>query len=141
MATITNKDAWLKLFATNDVALLAAITLCKRFGPQNAELTAVQEEFIQNNLKWLYETTDDEMETLVDEHGKTMSVQEYNNEFYPAYNKAECFVRTLDHALQKSDENARMQCRVVGWDNETKDFLTKALLEYKSQIKKTIRIK
>ena len=140
MATITNKDAWLKLFATNDVALLAAITLCTRFGPQDEKLNEEEEIFIKRKLKWLYETTDDNMEKLVDEDGQTISVQEYNNEFYPAYNKAECFVRTLDHALQKSDENARMQCRVVGWDDDTKDFLTKALQAYKAQVKKTIRI-
>ena len=39
MHKLTNKDAWLQLFATNDNALIAAITLCQRFGPTDPTLT------------------------------------------------------------------------------------------------------
>lgn len=51
-----------------------------------------------------------------------MTIKEYNEIFYPKYNKANSFVRCMEHALQKSNDNARMQMRVIGWDDETKDF-------------------
>lgn len=56
-----------------------------------------------------------------------MTVQEYNEKFYPQYNKACSFVNCLDHALQKSDDNARMQLAVIGWDEETRSFLLEAI--------------
>lgn len=56
-----------------------------------------------------------------------MTVKEYNEKFYPIANKAFSFVNCLDHALQKSDDNARMQMRVIGWDEDTKNFLLEAI--------------
>lgn len=56
-----------------------------------------------------------------------MTIKEYNEIFYPLCNKASSFVRCMDHALQKSDENARMQMRVIGWDEDTKAFLLDAI--------------
>lgn len=69
---------------------------------------------------------------------KTISIQEYNTVHYPQINKADCFVRNLNHALDKSDDNAKMQCRVIGWDDETKEILTKALELYRQDIKSKI---
>lgn len=43
-----------------------------------------------------------------------MTIKEYNEIFYPQCNKALSFVNCMDHALQKSDDNARMQMQVKG---------------------------
>lgn len=139
MHKLTNKDAWLQLFATNDTALIAAITLCQRFGPKEPELTDAQAEYIAEKKKWLYESANDELVAIVDENVDTITVQQYNNEIYPALNKADCFLANLDHALQKSDENARMQCRVVGWDEDTKKLLRKLVEKHREEVKKKIR--
>jgi hypothetical protein len=56
-----------------------------------------------------------------------MTVKEYNEIFYPQYNKAFSFINCMEHALQKSDDNARMQMKVIGWDEDTKLFLLDAL--------------
>lgn len=56
-----------------------------------------------------------------------MTVKEFNEYFYPQYNKALSFVNGMEHALQKSDDNARMQMKVIGWDEDTKAFLLYAL--------------
>lgn len=56
-----------------------------------------------------------------------MTVKEYNEKFYPQCNKAYSFVNCLDHAIQKSDDNARMQLEVIGWDEDTKEFLLEAI--------------
>ena len=56
-----------------------------------------------------------------------MTVKEFNEKFYPQYNKALSFVNCMEHALQKSDDNARMQMKVIGWDEDTKMFLLDAL--------------
>jgi hypothetical protein len=56
-----------------------------------------------------------------------MTVKEFNEHFCPQYQKALSFVNCMDHALQKSDDNARMQMNVIGWDEDTKAFLLDAL--------------
>ena len=56
-----------------------------------------------------------------------MTVKEYNEIFYHLCNKAFSFVNCMDHALEKSDDNARMQMRVIGWDEDTKEFLLEAI--------------
>lgn len=56
-----------------------------------------------------------------------MTVKEFNENFYPQYRKALSFVNCMDHALQKSDDNARMQMEVIGWDEDTKEFLLEAI--------------
>jgi hypothetical protein len=139
MHKLTNKDAWLQLFATNDNALIAAITLCQRFAPTDPTLTDAQAEYIAEKKQWLYQDANDEFVAIVDEKVDTITVQQYNNEIYPALNKADCFLANLDHALQKSDENARMQCRVVGWDDETKKLLRTLIEKYREDVKKKIR--
>ena len=139
MHILTNKDAWLQLFATNDTALVAAITLCQRFGPTDPVLNDSQADFIIEKKKWLYQDADDELVSIVDENVDTITVQQYNNEIYPKINKADCFVANLNHALDKSDDNAKMQCRVIGWDDETQQLLRKLLNEYREDIKKKIR--
>ena len=56
-----------------------------------------------------------------------MTVKEFNENFYPQYRKAVSFINCLDHALAKSDDNARMQMRVIGWDKDMQMFLLDAL--------------
>ena len=136
---LTNKDAWLKLFATNDTALVAAITLCERFGPQNPELNDSQTEFIIDKKKWLYQYASDEFVSIVDGDEKMISVQEYNNKIYPQLNNASSFISCIDHAIQKSEGDAEKQFRCIGWDQETKELILKALEDYKEKIKMQIR--
>ena len=64
-----------------------------------------------------------------------MTIKEYNEQFYPQCNKAYSFVSCLDHALQKSDDNARMQLKVIGWDEDTKEFLLEAISRMQSAAK------
>lgn len=68
-----------------------------------------------------------------------MTIKEYNEIFYPLCNKASSFVRCMDHALQKSDENARMQMRVIGWDEDTKAFLLEAIRRMEAAAKDSYR--
>ena len=51
-----------------------------------------------------------------------MTVKEFNENFWPQYNKACSFVNCMEHTLQKSDDNARMQMKVIGWDKDTQMF-------------------
>lgn len=68
-----------------------------------------------------------------------MTVKEYNEIFYPLANKAFSFVNCMDHALQKSDDNARMQMRVIGWDEDTKAFLLDAIRRMENAAKDSYR--
>ena len=68
-----------------------------------------------------------------------MTVQDYNNKFLPVYNKASSFVSCLEHALEKSDDNARMQLRVIGWDEQTKMLLLHALSLLKQNTNDTLK--
>lgn len=54
----------------------------------------------------------------------------YNSFFYPSLNRACSFVNCLDHALQKSGEEAKRQCEIIGWGEDTKLFLIAALKAY-----------
>ena len=62
-----------------------------------------------------------------------MTVKEYN-EWYNKLNHARNFVGCVDHALQKSDDNARMQFRVIGWSKELEEFLYNAIECYADKI-------
>lgn len=68
-----------------------------------------------------------------------MTVKEYNEIFYPQCSKAFSFVNCIDHALQKSDDNARMQMKVIGWDEDTKAFLLDAIRRMENAAKDSYR--
>lgn len=68
-----------------------------------------------------------------------MTIKEYNEQFYPQFRKALSFVTCMDHALQKSDDNARMQMKVIGWDEDTKMFLLDALHRIEGAAKDSCR--
>jgi len=66
-----------------------------------------------------------------------MTVKEYN-EWYNKLNHARSFVSCIDHALQKSDENAKMQFNAIGWSEELKKFLGNAIEYYGNHVKETV---
>ena len=68
-----------------------------------------------------------------------MTVKEYN-EWHSKLNHAKSFVNCLDHALQKSDDNAKMQLRVIGWSEELKSFLNNAIECYDEKMRSEINI-
>ena len=68
-----------------------------------------------------------------------MTVKEYN-EWYSKLNAARSFVYCIDHALQKSDENANMQFRVIGWSEELKEFLDKAISCYAKEMRNQVEV-
>ena len=55
-----------------------------------------------------------------------MNIKEYN-EWYKKLNNARVFVSCIDHALEKSNNNAKMQFEVIGWNEELKEFLNNAI--------------
>lgn len=63
-----------------------------------------------------------------------MTVREYN-EWYKKLNNAWSFVHCIDHALEKSDNNAKMQFSVIGWTTKMKEFLEDAIQCYAKQMK------
>ncbi len=62
----------------------------------------------------------------------------YNSFFYPSLNRACSFVNCLDHALQKSGEEAKRQCEIIGWGEDTKLFLIAALKAYERSVRNRI---
>lgn len=71
--------------------------------------------------------------------GDPITVSEYNK-WYQDLNRASSFVSCIDHALQKSDENARMQLEVIGWSEETKNFLEEALMCYQQVMRSRVQL-
>ena len=68
-----------------------------------------------------------------------MTVKEFNENFWLQYNKACSFVNCMEHALQKSDDNARMQMKVIGWDEDTKSFLLDAIRRMEDSARESYR--
>ena len=68
-----------------------------------------------------------------------MTIKEYNTIYYPAHNRAVSFVNCLDHALEKCDDNARMQLDVIGWNEQTKNLLLHALYIMDHQTKDVLK--
>lgn len=56
-----------------------------------------------------------------------MTVRDFNNWYTSKFNKAASFVNCLNHALQKTDDNAKAQLKAIGWDKETDEVLIEAL--------------
>lgn len=57
-----------------------------------------------------------------------MTPKQYNDIFYPQYQRAISFVNGIEHVLQKSDDDFRKQLMIIGWNDETKIFILDALL-------------
>lgn len=67
-----------------------------------------------------------------------MTVNKYNNDFYPKYQKAMSFVSCIDNAIRKSGEEAERQLSIVGWDEETKKFILEALELYNKETRSDV---
>lgn len=67
-----------------------------------------------------------------------MTVKKYNNEFYPKYQKALSFVSCIDNAIRKSGEEATRQMSIIGWDEDTKNFILTALELYNKETKSEV---
>ena len=68
-----------------------------------------------------------------------MTVKEYN-ERLKILNRAQSFVLCIDHALEKSDENTKMQFEVIGWTKELKEFLLSATECYSKDMRSRVEI-
>ena len=66
-----------------------------------------------------------------------MTVREYND-WYKKLNTARSFVYCIDHALQKSDDNAKMQFSVIGWSTEVKTMLESAIECYAKAMRQEV---
>ena len=99
---------------------------------QNKDITATVPESVAKLINsWLSKTDI----LVVENHLEHIPIPYYNKNLYPILNKAESFVNNLNHALEKSDENAKMQCQVIGWDTETKLLLSMLINRYRDEIK------
>ena len=79
-------------------------------------------------------------EKIIKEDAKKISVQEFNTDYFWRINNASSFIHCIDHALEKSDENAKMQMRVIGWDDKTKQTLNDAVAALDKQWRSMIRL-
>lgn len=61
-----------------------------------------------------------------------MTVEVYNKEFTPKIRHAMCLVNALENALKKTDdyEGAMKQFKILGWSDDMKDTLLRALACY-----------
>ena len=67
-----------------------------------------------------------------------MTVNKYNNDFYPKYQKAVSFVSCIDNAIRKSGEEAKRQMSIIGWDEETKNLILEALELYNKETRSDV---
>lgn len=67
-----------------------------------------------------------------------MKASEYNSEIFPKISHAQSFLHCLDHALDKAGENAQVQVRVIGWNDELKQFLSEAVEHYANYLREQI---
>lgn len=69
-----------------------------------------------------------------------MTIEEYNTKFYPIINNAESFVSCIDHAIEKCDDNTKMQFKVIGWNEQTKLIILDALYQYHNRVKDVMKL-
>lgn len=69
-----------------------------------------------------------------------LTAKSYNDNFYPRLRRARSFANCLDNALQKGGGDALRQCRIVGWDEDTKRFLLDALECYDREVRLNINM-
>jgi hypothetical protein len=64
-----------------------------------------------------------------------MTVKEYNKEFLPKIYHATGFIHNLEHAMQKTEDydGAMKQLNCIGWSDELKETIWKALECYRKQ--------
>lgn len=67
-----------------------------------------------------------------------MTIQEYNTKFYPRYKNAKLTIVNMEHAIEKCDnpDAVRYQLECIGWNEDTRQFLLKALDNFKDEVLK-----
>ncbi len=64
-----------------------------------------------------------------------MDVQTYNKVFLPQWTKASLFIRNLQLTLEgKCDKESLKQLQIIGWNEETKKFISDVLNLYKEKV-------
>lgn len=64
-----------------------------------------------------------------------MDVKTYNTKFIPQYETAICFIQNLQHTLEgKCDKESLRQLQIIGWNEETKKFISDALNLYMEKV-------
>lgn len=64
-----------------------------------------------------------------------MDVKTYNTKFIPQYETAICFIQNLQHTLEgKCDKESLRQLQIIGWNEETKKFISDALNLYVEKV-------
>ena len=66
------------------------------------------------------------------------TAKSYNENFYPNLMRARSLVNCLDDALQKAGGDAVKQCKIIGWDEETKRFLLNAIECYDREVRMNV---
>lgn len=71
-----------------------------------------------------------------------MTIKEYNEEFFPSIERAECFICRIESAVNHASisENDKKEVmrnlEIRNWDKETKDTILKALDFYREAVLK-----
>lgn len=69
-----------------------------------------------------------------------MDVKTYNTKFIPQYETAICSIQNLQHTLEgKCDKESLRQLQIIGWNEETKKFISDALNLYNEKVLNELR--
>lgn len=79
-------------------------------------------------------------ETLKEFIPNRMDVQIYNKVFLPQWTTASLFIRNLQRTLEdKCDKESLRQLQIIGWNEETKKFISDVLNLYKENVLNELR--
>lgn len=69
-----------------------------------------------------------------------MTIKEYNTILHPKISCAEVLIKGIEHAIQKTDnpDETRKQFACIGWSDECKETILKALECYKAILLKQV---
>ena len=74
-------------------------------------------------------------EALKEFNTNKMDVKTYNKVFLPRWTNASLFIRNLQHTLEdKCDKESLKQLQIIGWNEETKRFISGVLNLYKEKV-------
>lgn len=78
--------------------------------------------------------------TLKEFRPNRMDVQTYNKVFLPQWTNASLFIRNLQPTLEgKCDKESLRQLQIIGWNEETKKFISDVLNLYKENVLNELR--
>lgn len=69
-----------------------------------------------------------------------MTVKEYNSEFLPKIEGAQCFIKNIPHAIAKSADplDTEMQFKCIGWNYNSVEIIEKSLEFYREHVCKNL---